>query len=82
MDTQNRITVKIGDKSFPTTHQLLIDNSEYFEKRFQREGRKDEISIPDGQSSFVFEHVLKYFEDITYDIPNEYIERIKFYLIK
>jgi len=88
MNDNDNITIIIDSQKFETSRSLLSKYSEYFENIFSecKDLENENELVIENQDPQLFEHILKYFADITYKIPEEYSEEYsescKFYLLK
>ena len=78
------ISNEIEGRKFETSRSLLSKYSEYFENIFSecKDLENENKLVIENQDPQLFEHILKYFANITYKIPEEYTEKSKFYLLK
>jgi BTB/POZ domain/Hint-domain len=73
----NKIKLNVGGRLFETTKETL-QNSEYFVSLLTRWNNDEEIKFID-RSGKVFEHVLLFLQEPSYNYPDKYLFELDFY---
>jgi len=73
----NRIKLNVGGRLFETTKETL-QNSQYFVSLLTRWNNDEEIKFID-RSGKVFEHVLLFLQEPSYNYPDKYLFELDFY---